>query len=209
MRSLHQNPFVATAQNLSLTIIHIHNCSLKLCSHVVINNVLVLGVLLNRVIKIINGYNRFDRTLMHLPLFICFVKITYFPHNCFARNSSCNTQKWEILISDLLILRVTHFVLLGQIDPHLKAVQQSARMLFALVVYDATTGGHPLHVAFFQHAFVSHAILMATLAFLHVHDRVKASVWMPWRSWKLSNFVDDRTQLIKHQKRIRLFFVHV
>jgi len=62
----------------------------------------------------------------------------------------------EVLPQQLLLERGVHLVFCGEVDPHLKPVEQTARVFSAFVVYDATRSNHPLHFAASDDTLVAH-----------------------------------------------------
>src|ERR1700722_5173355 len=79
-----------------------------------------------------------------------------------------------------LISRRGHLERCRKIRPQLKAMHPSRLIaLRHLLMNDATTGGHPLHIAGGDGPAVSHAVAVFDRSGKHISDGLDPAVWMP------------------------------
>jgi hypothetical protein len=71
-----------------------------------------------------------------------------------------------------------------------------------LVVEDAAAGGHPLGVAFGDHAAAAVGVVVGDLTVEDVADGFDAAVGMPWRALRLAGGVDQRADVVEQQERV-------
>src|SRR5262249_6196367 len=84
---------------------------------------------------------------------------------------------------DVLVARRRHLQTRRKVGPQVEAVHASARVaLRHLLVQDAAAGGHPLHVAGAERAFVAEAVAVLDRAGQHVGDGLDAAVRVPGKS---------------------------
>ncbi len=102
---------------------------------------------------------------------------------------------------DVAVLGVLHLEPRREIDPELKAVQQSLGLLRHLRVNDAAAGGHPLRAAGDDLAAVAHVVLVAHAALEQVGERLEAPVRMGRKAGNVVVRVVG-ADLVEHEKRI-------
>ncbi len=95
-----------------------------------------------------------------------------------------------------------HLLRRGQVDPQLEAAQQTVLLLGHFLVDDAAPGGHPLHAALLEIAFVTQVITVLHVPFHQVGDGLEATV----RMGREAGHVVVRIvggERVQHQERIQ------
>jgi len=104
---------------------------------------------------------------------------------------------------DALVARVHHLVRGRQVGPELKAVHAALGIARGhLLVHDAASRGHPLHVARGDHARVSRAVAVLDLSGQHIGDRLDAAVGVPGEALAIM-LRRVGPKVIQQQERIR------
>jgi len=87
---------------------------------------------------------------------------------------------------NVLITRIGHLQVCGQIRPQLEAVHPATAIPFRhLLVENAASRCHPLHVASGHFSFIAQAVTVLDLAGQDVGDGFDAAMWMPGKSGRV------------------------
>ena len=107
---------------------------------------------------------------------------------------------------NLLVARAGHLVARRQVHPDLEAVDAAALVADAagrhLRMDDPRSGGHPLDIAWADHAAMPGRVFVLELPLEHVGHGLKAPVRVVGRADRLAGPVLDRPHLVEQEKGI-------
>ncbi len=120
-------------------------------------------------------------------------------------------QQLDLAAADVLVARVLHLVLGGQVDPELEPVEEPARhdqrLRRRLDVQQPRPGGHPLGVAVGDGPAAPVGVLVDEGPVDDVRDRLEAPVRVPRRALRLPCRVLHLTHLVHHDERVQVLVV--
>src|SRR5580700_4328046 len=103
-----------------------------------------------------------------------------------------------------LVTRRCHLERGGKIRPQLKSMRAACDVsLGHFLVYDSTSGGHPLNVAGPNRSVISNAVGMIYASGEHIADGFNSAMWMPGESG-LVFFWNVAAKVVEQQKRVEL-----
>src|SRR5258705_5294822 len=124
------------------------------------------------------------------------------PRDDAHRGSAGGFDQRDLALLHLAVARLHHLAARRQVRPELKAPHLSlAVALGHLLVDDAASGGHPLHVAGRDQAAVSQAVAVLHVAVEDIGDRLDAAMRMPGKAALVILRV-LRMKRVQEQKRI-------
>ena len=95
-----------------------------------------------------------------------------------------------------------HLLTGGKVGPELEAPHGSSRALSGhLLVNNATSRGHPLHITRANYPFVSHAVPVLNESFEEISDGLDPPVWVPGKSGQLLVRVAG-VEVDEHEERV-------
>ena len=105
---------------------------------------------------------------------------------------------------NVLVARVGHFELRGQVGPQLEAVHAAVLVALGhLLVQNAAAGGHPLHVACGHAALVAERVAVGDLTGQHIGDGLDAAMRVPGEAGQIIRGILV-AKIVEQQERIEL-----
>ena len=149
-----------------------------------------------------NGYIQIlgiGDNVLHWPL--CSI---YFPADDLHLYAIFEGDLRDLLVLHVPVTGVHHLMRGGKVRPELESRHDPLLVTFwHLLMDDAASGGHPLHVTRRDDAAVPHAVAMLHLTLEDIGDRLDAPVGMPGKALEVVVGI-VRAEIVEEEERVKL-----